>query len=994
MTDTVDLQVVGKEGDISRAEMTQLLVDEFKQSGSAFENLLDAAFGESGPYAAQSSVDIAMAEEGMQQLRKLGLVCRLVEAGTNNEVGASVTDIGESPSVTDVTEQASIGDSAELDLSEEASSLDVEETDTASAAEFDLDELEFDDTPVEDGKDAVASVRKMDSTLEKDADLEFTDELETVKNEDNSENGESVKKIESKLDANKETLEFSDEFDSQDDSGGASGISAAKKQDKPAADSTAAVDFSESVDDGVAPMLSKKAARKSRGDVPDALSETSFDDLEADLIDPAPAEKAEKKEPVELDDGGLSLSDDDSAPLTQPKSKSDSVADDGGLSLEDDSSADNKSSDSDALPADTEIKAEAPVADITGAVANDKKDELSQAAADLQLPADDSTESDKPEALNLDADDAPDLGAIAEETPETPETLELNDSPEIEDVPASIQAAPEEESSAAEDTASEGDALGNLLSDLNTKVSPAVGVVANSDEPASNEGTESADSIDGSNKDAPAEVKTSATDAAPIADSVKPETDAPKVPEAKPAGLVLAGQINPAVMPSITREEDLGEVASTVPSIDEIDQQAAVSSGDSKAPEDSTESAASAKADKKKAANVAVKKPGKTKKLVAAFAGIAVLGGAGTFAFNNAGSLSIPMSDSHILTAADSTSVKDSDQEVNQVQIETGDISSEDDLEQLSTGELLVNLSVSSNASSIVELEPYFLESVNRARSGPRFGAAVPADSNSMTGRVPHPADEYFDAWSNREADLSLFLALLDTLINKGELDVAQQLSDRAKDKLFAVLSAQRLARAYSETGDNDAVSRLMADAARDTFSIKDAEERVLAISDFGLTEQALGLNEDAMDTFLTTSILARSLTKPERKTVGLSSAARYFHRSGREKDAQKLLAEALEAGMQLPDNTAARDLAIRFVALTEARMGLFNQAIEHTKLITDPVAAVSSFHGVALAIESTGDDTNARKILNMAYRTGSKISNKEERTKLLDKVVLASESE
>ena len=171
MTDTVDLQVVGKEGDISRAEMTQLLVDEFKQSGSAFENLLDAAFGESGPYAAQSSVDIAMAEEGMQQLRELGLVCRLVEAGTNNEVGASVTDIGESPSVTDVTEQASIGDSAELDLSEEASSLDVEEKDTASAAEFDLDELEFDDTPVEDGKDAVASVRKMDSTLEKDADL-------------------------------------------------------------------------------------------------------------------------------------------------------------------------------------------------------------------------------------------------------------------------------------------------------------------------------------------------------------------------------------------------------------------------------------------------------------------------------------------------------------------------------------------------------------------------------------------------------------------------------------------------------------------------------------------------------------------------------------------------------------------------------------------------------------------------------------------------------
>ena len=264
----------------------------------------------------------------------------------------------------------------------------------------------------------------------------------------------------------------------------------------------------------------------------------------------------------------------------------------------------------------------------------------------------------------------------------------------------------------------------------------------------------------------------------------------------------------------------------------------------------------------------------------------------------------------------------------------------------------------------------------------------------SVNNRVPHPADQYFDEWSAREADLSLFLALLDNLIEKGDLEVAQQLSDRAKDKLFAVMSSQRLARAYSDAGKSAEVTTLMAMANRDTFAIKAPEERVLAISDYAYTEQAIGLNEDAMDTFLKTTILARSLTRPERRTVGLSSAAIYFQSAGRTKQAQELLTESLEAGLKLPENTAARDLAIRYISLSEARMGLFNQALEHARTITDPFATVSALHGIALAIESTGDDNNARKVLNMAYRAGSLIENEEERRQLLSKVVLASERE
>jgi len=317
------------------------------------------------------------------------------------------------------------------------------------------------------------------------------------------------------------------------------------------------------------------------------------------------------------------------------------------------------------------------------------------------------------------------------------------------------------------------------------------------------------------------------------------------------------------------------------------------------------------------------------------------------------------------------------------------------DLDSLSTGELLVNLSDNNSSNGIQNLEPYFLESGDQVKRRPRFGAAVPAESALMVrNRQSHPADKYFDEWSSRDADLSLFLALLDNLIAKGELDIAQQLSDRAKDKLFSVMSLQRLARAYSDAGENTQVSRLMSLATRNTYTITAPEERVLALADYGFTEQAIGLNEDAMDTFLKTSILARSLVKPEERTVGLSSAAIYFHRAGRTNQALEMLEQALQAGKELPGNTAARDLSIRYVALAESRMGLFNQAIEHTKMIVDPFATVSAYHGIALAIESTGDDTNARKILNMAYRAGSLIEDQDERSKLLSKVVLASESE
>ena len=64
MSDTVDLVVIGVQGDRPRAEMSRLLVKKFKQEAYTFEALLDGAYGESAPYVAQSDVELSLAEGG------------------------------------------------------------------------------------------------------------------------------------------------------------------------------------------------------------------------------------------------------------------------------------------------------------------------------------------------------------------------------------------------------------------------------------------------------------------------------------------------------------------------------------------------------------------------------------------------------------------------------------------------------------------------------------------------------------------------------------------------------------------------------------------------------------------------------------------------------------------------------------------------------------------------------------------------------------------
>ena len=58
MANNVDLMVVGAADGVSADELTQRLVSEFGQPAEAFTDLVKAAWGGGGNYAAQSSVTL------------------------------------------------------------------------------------------------------------------------------------------------------------------------------------------------------------------------------------------------------------------------------------------------------------------------------------------------------------------------------------------------------------------------------------------------------------------------------------------------------------------------------------------------------------------------------------------------------------------------------------------------------------------------------------------------------------------------------------------------------------------------------------------------------------------------------------------------------------------------------------------------------------------------------------------------------------------------
>ena len=238
--------------------------------------------------------------------------------------------------------------------------------------------------------------------------------------------------------------------------------------------------------------------------------------------------------------------------------------------------------------------------------------------------------------------------------------------------------------------------------------------------------------------------------------------------------------------------------------------------------------------------------------------------------------------------------------------------------ETLSTEELLTTLAEGSGQDTLGDLRRYILGGSSRAASStnesnvPRAGAAIPADVDSMKllkNRVGHSGDKYFDKWSRREIDLRLYIELVDRLVDAGDIVAAMELCNRTKDNLFAVMGKQSIARAYKRMGDNTEAAKLLETASRNTYSIASPAERVVAMADYAYSEHVIGRHDDALDSYLSVSILAASLNRPEHKTVGLTAVSDYLMRAGKDSEASKQLSRANEAALELPANSAALSL-------------------------------------------------------------------------------------
>jgi len=193
MTDTVDLMVVGVDTDIPRAKLSEKLVDAFKQEAYMFEALLDGAYGESAPYAAQTDVARGLAEQGKDQLEGLGLQCAIVAAGAGVETVSVPTPAAPSePTAASADANAAgqadvkfeaVDESADSALAafkaEDAEDVSNEASDSSAELGFDTDDIGGADS-------ALASFKKQDTAEDDKSDgkvessVDFSDELDAV----------------------------------------------------------------------------------------------------------------------------------------------------------------------------------------------------------------------------------------------------------------------------------------------------------------------------------------------------------------------------------------------------------------------------------------------------------------------------------------------------------------------------------------------------------------------------------------------------------------------------------------------------------------------------------------------------------------------------------------------------------------------------------------------------------------------------------------------
>ena len=178
--------------------------------------------------------------------------------------------------------------------------------------------------------------------------------------------------------------------------------------------------------------------------------------------------------------------------------------------------------------------------------------------------------------------------------------------------------------------------------------------------------------------------------------------------------------------------------------------------------------------------------------------------------------------------------------------------------------------------------------------------------------------------------------------------------------------------------------------ANRDTYTIPLVRERIIALADFALIEHRMGRTQAAEDSFLRATILVSDLYKPEHRIVTASTVARNLQTAGYASLGATSFNDAREAMSALPENSLARDLAVRQIVINEARSGLADESLSHAGDILDPYVAVPTLQAVALTLQSQGNLDKANVALQQARQTATQIENESLREKLVEKLMLA----
>ena len=980
---TVDLMVVGMAAELSAEELSERLIKEFKQPADAFDALITAATGAGPAYAAQSGVSLDDAIEGKDKLESLGLHCSI--PGVYEHPGAS--------------------QAADIEESTEKSDAEVVASDVIDATDNDDDVLESLDIAVEeDGHPAAEAAAVEPTEDDEEAGFDFADELEALgAQKDSSEAQESTT----------DELAFEDALDD---------LAADSKSVSETPEAEAQLDAEETSESQTV--------------------ETDLSDIAISDDNDKPLTKPRKSGNIELDDGGLSLASDDTivpikasatdVPEALANRSPADAGDELSLSLADDS--DNSASvvgktaeitphsiSSDEL---VETEAETQAEELTGQP-NESVEPASPAG--LQEPS--SIEQGvgaESEKDNLSVADAAEI--VSSEPSDS--NVEDNSSVVADNSAADASASPDAmpksiaeqliESLQGEGSDSEGPSSGETVSataseeatakdeqeQLTDSSEPLADLQGKESEQKQQEAEQTQQEAE-QNKFAPQDSNAGPADDpadtadTPVAQSAAPRSIAEELIESLQSGesesqessdkessvadseasgavdSVNSTVVDSLVLPGNTEEEQLRESREQVAVIQE------------KLEEDQEEEEQVYKE------FVQIGKKRSLRRVTAgagALAVVAVIGSGVHFS----GVLK-PVPEPAPVVVAQVEPQRDIEQESLNAAIERS--ATLINPETLSTEELLTTLAEGSGQDTLGDLRRYILGGSSRAASStnesnvPRAGAAIPADVDSMKllkNRVGHSGDKYFDKWSRREIDLRLYIELVDRLVDAGDIVAAMELCNRTKDNLFAVMGKQSIARAYERMGDSTEAAKLLETASRNTYSIASPAERVVAMADYAYSEHVIGRHDDALDSYLSVSILAASLNRPEHKTVGLTAVSDYLMRAGKDSEARKQLGRANEAALELPANSAARDLAFRHIALTEASMELFDEAISHADQIIDPFASVSAYHGIALEYESRENYTMATEVIQKAFDASSVIADKEKRRQLLSKIRLA----